>query len=591
VRWLTDPFAPAYMQRALVETGLLAIAAGALGAFVTLRRLAFATHALGVGTFPGAVVAFWLGGSAFFGGLVASLAIAGAILLLSRRRDLDLPVATGLVLAGALALGSLLVSDVVGPDPRVDGLLFGSLLGVSGSDVVRSAIVVGIAVLALGAVGRGWLATAFDRDGASAAGLAPGRLDVVLLATLTVVVVATVDVVGSLLVSALLVVPAATARLWARRLPQLLATSALLAFAASGGGLVVSYHLDAPPGATIAALSVGAFLVATAAVSARGRLRRLAALGALAGSVLVAAACSGAESPTRASTVSQAAAARLAVVATTPLVADWAREVGGDAIGVTQILQPNVDAHDFEPSTQDADAVASAAVVLSSGAGLDGWADGLVESAGGERVLVEVAPEERLKPPALAGDDAGGADGHGGADPHFWHDPTLVIEAVRTIAAALARADPAGAAAFAANADRYVAELEALDAELAAQFGAVPAGRRRMVTDHDAFGYLADRYGIAVVGAAIPSASTAAEPSAAAIAALIETIEREAVPTVFAESSVDPKLLEQIAREAGAVVAPDLYGDTLGPAGSGAATYVEMMRHNAQVLVDGFTQA
>jgi len=109
-----------------------------------------------------------------------------------------------------------------------------------------------------------------------------------------------------------------------------------------------------------------------------------------------------------------------------------------------------------------------------------------------------------------------------------------------------------------------------------------------MVTDHDAFGYLAARYRIDVVGAAIPSTSTAAEPNAKDTARLIDTIRAEGVCTVFSEKSVDPKLVRAIARESGAEVSPDLYGDTLGPPGSDAATYVGMMRHNARALVAGF---
>jgi ABC-type Zn uptake system ZnuABC Zn-binding protein ZnuA len=220
-------------------------------------------------------------------------------------------------------------------------------------------------------------------------------------------------------------------------------------------------------------------------------------------------------------------------------------------------------------------------VVLASGAGLDEWVSGLVDNAGGGAKLVEVAPVERLKPDAL---DEGEA-----FDPHFWHAPTLAVDAVDTIEQTLAAADPANADTYAANAGAYVAKIDALDAELKAEFDTVPADARKMVTDHDAFGYLADRYGLTVVGAAIPSTSTAADPNAKEMAELVDTIRGEGVCSVFSESSVDPKLLDQIAAESGATVYPDLFGDTLGPEGSGAATYLEMMRHNAQVLVDGFS--
>jgi manganese/iron transport system permease protein len=273
VRWLTDPFSPVYMQRALLELALLSLTAGALGAFVVLRRLAFATHALGIGAFPGVVVAVGLGVSAFLGGLVSSLLLALGLAGLARRRDLDPAAATGLLLAGALALGSLLVSDVFAGDARVDTVLFGSLLGVTDSDLVRSAAVVCGVALAAALLGRGWLVVAFDRENAQALGFRPVPLDLALTVVLAVTAVASVNAVGSLLVSALFVVPAATARLVARRLPALVAGSALLAVAESIVGLWLAFRLDAPPGATIAICTTVAFAVVYSGRELRARVR------------------------------------------------------------------------------------------------------------------------------------------------------------------------------------------------------------------------------------------------------------------------------------------------------------------------------
>jgi ABC-type Zn uptake system ZnuABC Zn-binding protein ZnuA len=176
----------------------------------------------------------------------------------------------------------------------------------------------------------------------------------------------------------------------------------------------------------------------------------------------------------------------------------------------------------------------------------------------------------------------------GGPDPHFWQDPTLVKKSVANIAAELTKVDPGGAAGYEARATDYTAQLDDLDTELKTAYGAVPPERRKMVTDHDAFNYLARRYRITLVGAVIPSLSTAAEPSARETAKLIDTIKSEGVCAVFSESSVDPKLGRQVAEESGATIYPDLYGDTLGPKGSDGATYLGMMRHNQKVLVKGF---
>ena len=586
VHWLTDPFAPAFMQRALLELALLSVAAGALGAFVVLRRLAFATHALGVGAFPGAVVAYGVGASAFLGGLVSSLLIAGGLALLGRRRDLDTAAATGLLLAGALALGSLLVSDVFAEGARVDTLLFGSLLGVTEADVWRSvAVAGGVAVAAL-LLGRGWLLVAFDRESVPVLGFRPALLDLALTVVLAAAAVATVDAVGSLLVSALFVVPAATARLVARRVPWLVAGAAALALAESVVGLWLAYRLDAPPGATVAICATVAFAAVYAGRELRlpGRRAKLVMGGAaaLAGALILAAGAG--TGPARAATSTAHAdqshtSGTLRIVATTPLVADWVRAVGGGAVEVRTLLKPLVDPHEYEPGTGDAAAVTQAKLVVASGAGFDDWIVKLVQGAGGARV-VALAPVARLRPPALArvGEQL---------DPHFWHDLTLAAVAIVTLRDALVAADPAAAAGFRSRAVAYLARLAGLDRQLRASIATVPAARRKLVTDHDAFGYLARRYGIRIVGAAIPSTSTAASANARDTARLIDLIRREHVATLFSESSVDPKLIGQVARETGARVEDGLYGDTLGPAGSGADSYVAMMTHNVRLLAAG----
>jgi zinc/manganese transport system substrate-binding protein len=174
-------------------------------------------------------------------------------------------------------------------------------------------------------------------------------------------------------------------------------------------------------------------------------------------------------------------------------------------------------------------------------------------------------------------------------DPHWWHDPRNARAAVLAIRDAFARADPAGREAFAANAAAYVARLDALDRGIARCMARVPAAQRKLVTDHDAFGYFAHRYGITVVGAVIPSQTTLAQPSAGDVARLVRLIRREHVRAVFPETSVNARLAEAVARQTGASSDHVLYGDTLGPGGSAGATYLGMERANADAMVRGFT--
>jgi manganese/iron transport system permease protein len=271
VRWLTDPLSTPFMQRALVAVLLLSVTGGLLGAWIVLRRLAFFAHAVGGATFPGLVVAGPWGIAPPLAALAAGLAFAGLLSRLTRRGATSSDAATGLLLAGALALGSVLASDVYRSGVGVDRLLFGTLLGLSDGDLwLAAAVGVGAAV-APPAQARPWVATGFDPAGARALGVPAARGDWLLLALLAASVVATLPAVGALLVSTLLVVPAATARLLTGSLAALLATAVALATATGIAGLLLAYNLDLPPGPAIAIVGGGGFAVAALASAAPWR--------------------------------------------------------------------------------------------------------------------------------------------------------------------------------------------------------------------------------------------------------------------------------------------------------------------------------
>ncbi len=264
------------------------------------------------------------------------------------------------------------------------------------------------------------------------------------------------------------------------------------------------------------------------------------------------------------------------IVATTTQVGDLARAVAGDRARVTQIIKPNSDPHEYEPRPSDVKAVAEAAVVLRSGGDLDEWLGDVLSNAGSEAAVVTLIDAMRTR--RLPGE----------VDPHWWQDPRNGEIAVRGIRDALIAADPGGRAAYTANAAAYLQRLRSLDAAIRACIDRVPRRDRKLVTDHDALGYFADRYGITVVGTVIPALSTQAQASAGEVARLARTIRAEQVTTVFAESSVSRKLTEAIARESGAKVGPNLYADTLGAEGSAGATYLGALRANTRALVGGF---
>jgi ABC-type Zn uptake system ZnuABC Zn-binding protein ZnuA len=218
-------------------------------------------------------------------------------------------------------------------------------------------------------------------------------------------------------------------------------------------------------------------------------------------------------------------------------------------------------------------AVASADVVLRSGGEIDRWMGDVVENAGGSATVVDV----------------GAGRPYAKDEPHWWHDPRNADYAVRRIRAALSRADRADAGPFARSGAAYERRLRALDAGIARCMALVPTAQRTMVTDHDAFGALAARYGVTIVGAVIPARTTQAQPSAGELSRLAAVIRRTHVRAVFPETSVNPRLARAIARQTGASSDYELYGDTLGPAGSDGATYVQSEVHNADAMLRGFT--
>jgi zinc/manganese transport system substrate-binding protein len=281
---------------------------------------------------------------------------------------------------------------------------------------------------------------------------------------------------------------------------------------------------------------------------------------------------------------SAGAGGRLSVVATTTQIGDWARAVGGGDAAVHQILQPNTDPHEYEPRPKDVAATAGAKVVFENGDELDHWMAKVVRQAGGRPRIVVLG---NRAPVRLPGEASGPETSR--FDPHWWHDPRNAEAAVRAIRDALAAADPAHRAAYARRAAAYLRRLRALDRGLTRCFARLPRAERKLVTDHDAFGYFAHRYGLDVVGAVIPSQTTQAQPSAGATARLVELIRREHVRAVFPESSLNRRLAETIARETGATSRFTLYGDTLGPAGSAGATYLGMERANADAIVRGLS--
>jgi zinc/manganese transport system substrate-binding protein len=278
-------------------------------------------------------------------------------------------------------------------------------------------------------------------------------------------------------------------------------------------------------------------------------------------------------------------ASKLRVVATTTQIGDFARAVGGDNISLTVLLKANQDAHDFDPQPSQLRALAQADVVLRNGIGLDAFVNKALQGSKASVAVVSDGLTLR-ESDAEEEEDAEAESEAAGRDPHVWFSVANAKKMVESIRDAFQRADTAHSDSYAENARRYLGELDTLDASIRAQVASVPPACRKLVTNHDVLGYYAAAYGFEVVGAVIPGSSTEAQPSAADVANIVRKIRSEKVPAIFAEASVNPALIRQVAREAAVKVVDDLYGDSLGPKGSDGDTYAKMMQSNTKKIVE-----
>ncbi len=285
---------------------------------------------------------------------------------------------------------------------------------------------------------------------------------------------------------------------------------------------------------------------------------------------------------------------RPVVVATTTQVGSVARELGGDAIKLSVLLAPGVEAHDFELTPEGAAALERADLVLMSGAGLEDWLHDTLEATGAEERSRDLSAGIELRAPDKEGadhDHEHGEDEHSaGVDPHYWLSGPNQVRMVENARDALVALAPDAADAIEARAAELIARIEEADAEVRRLMDDVPPERRTVVTDHDALGYFIDEYGLTFGGSIFPSLDVSSEPSAREIEALVAEIREVGVTAIFTESAVDPALARAIAEEAGArVVDEPLYTDSLGPEGSGADTLDGMLLHNATVIHGGLT--
>ena len=296
------------------------------------------------------------------------------------------------------------------------------------------------------------------------------------------------------------------------------------------------------------------------------------------------------------------------IVVTTDILGDVVAEAVGDLAAVEVIMPTGADPHDFAPSARQAESMENADLLVVNGAGFEeGMSDiiELVESSGtpvftftdhvellafeDDHADDDEAHDDEERTNETSADDEHDDD-HADGDPHFWTDPTRMITALEAFGAEFGTLEGIDAAVVETRVGSYLDELAALDAEMEESLSSVPDDQRVLVTNHEVFGYFADRFDFEIVGAVIPSLTTSAEPSTAEVEALTDLIAQEQIPAIFADTSGSTRLAEAIATSAGAEVEIVLlFSESLGEPGSGAETYIDMMSTNATLIADALT--
>jgi ABC-type Zn uptake system ZnuABC Zn-binding protein ZnuA len=269
-------------------------------------------------------------------------------------------------------------------------------------------------------------------------------------------------------------------------------------------------------------------------------------------------------------------------------LADIAQNIAGDRLTVETLIPTGVDPHAFEPSPRDVARIADSSLLIISGAGLEKWLQKTLDNAGGQHVVIEASKGLQGRAPR-EGEEAGHPDTTPqelAVDPHFWLDPLNVIRYVENIRDGLITMDPAGQDTYTRNAAAYILQLKQLDEDIRAQVEQIPPERRMIVTNHESLGYFADRYGLQIIGAVIPSVSSDASPSAQQLAHLIDRVRSTGVSAIFLEVGANSRLAEQIAAETDIKVVTGLNTESLTREDGPAPTYLEMMRENTRLIVE-----
>jgi ABC-type Zn uptake system ZnuABC Zn-binding protein ZnuA len=284
----------------------------------------------------------------------------------------------------------------------------------------------------------------------------------------------------------------------------------------------------------------------------------------------------------------------LSVVAVESFLADIVQNIAGDRLEVETLMPSGLDPHSFEPTPKDVAKISDSDILFINGAGLEEWLEDIIETLPEDQLIIEASAGLESRTQSEEDHEEGYVDEEEGAhdheyDPHFWLNPLLVVKYVENIRDGLISIDPEGRPVYSANAENYIQRLEELDQYIEEKITQIPADQRLIVTNHESFGYFADRYGFTVVGTILKSVSSGASPSAQQMAELVDQMRSSGASAIFMETGSNPQLAEQLSNETGIKVVYDLYTHSISEEGGNAPNYIELMKYNVEQIISALT--
>lgn len=572
-----------FLQNALITSVAIGVVAGAIGCFIILRGMSLMGDAISHAVLPGVALSFILGVHYFVGAIVFGVLASILITYISQNSTIKSDTAIGITFSSFLALGVILIG-IANSSTDLFHILFGNVLAVQDAD---KWLTIGIAVLVIAMIilfYRPLLITSFDSNMAKAFGMRVQVYHYLLMILLTLVSVTAMQSVGTILVVALLVTPAATAYLYTKRLKTMIVVSAILGGVSSVLGLFIGYSFNIAAGSSIVLTAAFIFVIGFF-LSPKQRIKH-GKKGYLIAAIIAALFAGGIGLYASQQTSSQDSD-KMDVVVTNSIIADMTQEIAGDRIDLHSIVPVGRDPHDYEPLPEDIEDATEADLIFYNGLNLEtggnAWFTNLMDNADKEDGEDYFAVSEGVEPLYLEeGED------EGQQDPHAWMDLENGMTYAKNIEKRLSEKDPQNADYYEENLDDYLDELKDLDEEAKEKFSDIPEDEKLLVTSEGAFKYFSQAYD--VPASYIWEINTEEEGTPDQTKRVVDQLEDTNVKSLFVETSVNPSPMQSVSQDSGIPIHSEIFTDSVAEPGDEGDSYYAMMKWNIDQIYEGLTQ-